>query len=136
MKHWTEKYLGQPWTPEKNCYYWFRRVMEEQFGRKGLPPGEAVSEKEITRLAARGFTEEAVRGCGWERVEDEPREGDAVYLTQGKICNTHIGVVFFRGGKRFVLHARKGAGVVVSDRHGLLLNCFRERGYWRYANPV
>jgi len=136
LNHWTEKYLGQPWTQERNCYYWFRRIMAEEFGHTDLPPVVVAPEDGVTRLAAREFTDEAVRRYGWERVEGLAREGDAAYLTQGKNYNTHIGVVFFINGKQFILHARRGVGVVASDRQGLSLNFLRERGYWRHASAL
>lgn len=110
--------------------------MVDEFGRKELPEVVVAPEENVTRVAAREFTEQAVRGCGWDLVHGEPREGDAAYLTQGKTYNTHIGVVFFRQGRQFILHARKGVGVVASDKHGLAMNCLRERGYWRYASPL
>lgn len=136
MTHWTQKYLGKTWTPEHNCYYWFRQIMAEEFGHNDMPPVVTVQECDAVRAAARGFTEDLFLSRGWIRVEGEPREGDAAYLTQGRIRATHIGVVFFRHGQQFILHARKGLGVVASDRHGLALNFLRERGFWRHASAL
>lgn len=110
--------------------------MVEEFGRKDLPAVLVIPEEKTTRIAAREFTEKAVRDCGWDLVQGAPREGDAAYMTQGKTYTTHIGVVFFNAGRQFILHARKGVGVVASDKHGLAMNCLRERGYWRYASPL
>lgn len=136
-EHWTEKYLGKPWTPEQNCYYWFREIMEREFGHKDMPAVVTVQESEAARVAARGFTDELFTSRGWRRVTDGLlREGDAAYLTQGRTRATHIGVVFFRHGRRLILHARKGIGVVASDQHGLALNFLRERGFWRYAGTL
>lgn len=137
MTHWTEKYLGKPWTPQHNCYFWFRQIMEEEFGHKNLPAVVTVEECNAVKAAARGFTEDLFLSRGWVRVESGfVREGDAAYLTQGRTRATHIGVVFFRHGRQLILHARKGLGVVASDRHGLALNFLRERGYWRHAGSV
>lgn len=137
MTHWSEKYLGKPWTPEKNCYYWFREIMSEEFGHKDMPPVVTVQESDAARVAARGFTEDLFLSRGWVKVNDGfVREGDAAYLTQGRTRATHIGVVFFRHGMQMILHARKGVGVVASDRHGLALNFLRERGYWRHASSL
>ena len=110
--------------------------MAEEFHHDDFPEVAVEDGEDVTRLAARGFTEEAVQRRGWRRVEGSPQEGDAAYLTQGRAYNTHIGVVFFRGGRQFILHARRGVGVVASDKLGLNSNFLNERGYWRHAGSL
>jgi len=134
MSHWTMKYLGQPWTPEQNCYYWFRRVMVEQFGRDGLPPDVAVSERGSARLAMRELTDKAAERYGWTRTES-PCEGDAVMLAEGK-RSSHIGVVVYFKEKLMVIHARKNTGVVMSDAMGLKINNLKITGYWTRENTL
>jgi len=132
MSHWTMKYLGQPWTPEQNCYYWFRKIMVDEFGHDGLPPNVEVSEQGSARLAMRELTDEAVARHGWTPTET-PREGDAVMLAEGKRAS-HIGVVVYLQEKLFVAHAQKGAGVVLSGVLGLKMNNLKITGYWTYEN--
>jgi len=132
MSHWTLKYLGQPWTPERNCYYWFRQIMIEQFGRDGLPPNIVVDEKSSARLAMREFANEAVKQHGWV-LSKTPREGDAVFLAEGK-RSSHIGVATYIKGKFLVVHARKNTGVVVSDVLALKMNNLKITGSWTYEN--
>ena len=134
MTHWAMKYIGEKWTPMHDCYYWFRKIMVDEFGHTELPAVDKPHDESM-RTAARLFTRETANKLGWTRIED-PQEGDAVYLTQGKNCNTHIGVIFFAGGKRMVLHAMKNIGVVASDAQNLKLNSLIERSFWRHANSV
>ena len=132
MSHWVMQYLGQPWTSEWNCYYWFRRSMVEQFGREGLPPGSVVDAVGSVRLAMRELTDEAVMRYGWA-VTEAPCEGDAVLLAEGK-RSSHIGVAVWIRGKLMVVHARKATGVVLSDALALKANNLKVTGYWTYAN--
>lgn len=85
MKHWAERYIGQKCTREQDCYYWFRRIMLEQFGRD-IP----------------------VVGDRFVRV-DVPIEGDAVF-----IGNAHIGIMVSVGEKMMALHAAPMMGVMLS----------------------
>ena len=132
MSHWIMQYLGQPWTPEQNCYYWFRKIMVEQFGRDGLPPNIVVSEQGSARVAMRELTSEAVKSYGWTQIET-PREGDAVLLAEGK-RSSHIGVVVCIKEKLLVIHARKNTGVVLSDARALKSNNLKITGYWSHEN--
>ena len=132
MSHWAMQYLGHPWTPEHNCYYWFRKILVEQFGRDGLPPDVVVDEKGSTRLAMRELTNESIGRCGWIPTENA-REGDAVLLAEGK-RSSHIGVVALIKEKLFVIHARKNTGVVLSDLLALKMNNLKITGFWAYEN--
>ena len=134
MSHWVMKYLGQAWTPEQNCYSWFRKIMVEQFGHDGLPPDVVVGETGLVRLAMREFTDEAAERHGWARTET-PREGDAGLLAEGK-RSSHIGVVVYMRGKLMMLHARKNTGVVLSDALALKMNNLSVTGYWTYENTL
>ena len=132
MSHWTMQYLGQPWTPEQNCYYWFRKIMVERFACDGLPPDVAVSENGSARLAMRELTSDSVKRCGWTQTET-PHEGDAALLAEGK-RSSHIGVVTYIKNKLMVVHARKATGVVVSDALALKVNNLKITGYWTHEN--
>jgi len=132
MSHWAMKYIGQEWTAEHNCYYWFRRIMSEQFGRDGLPPDVVVNEKIAARIAMRELKDDAVLQYGWTRT-DNPVEGDAVLLTEGK-RSSHIGVVTFSKDKMLVIHACRKTGVVLSDSLSLKVNNLRITGCWTYEN--
>jgi len=134
MSHWTMNYLGQSWTPERNCYYWFRKIMAERFGYEGLPLNEVVSVNGSARVAMRQFTDEAAKNQGWIRTET-PREGDAVMLAEGK-RSSHIGVVVWIKEKLMVIHARQNTGVVLSDALALKMNNLRITGYWTNENTL
>jgi len=134
MSHWVMKYLGQPWTLERNCYYWFRKIMVEQFGHDGMPPDVVVSEKGLARLAMREMTPETAERYGWTSI-DAPCEGDAVMLAEGK-RSSHIGVAVYMREKLMVIHARKNTGVVLSDALALRMNNLKITGCWTYENPL
>lgn len=85
MKHWAERYIGQQWTRERDCYYWFRKIMLEQFGRD-IP----------------------VVGDRFVRV-DVPIQGDAVFIGNG-----HIGIMVSVDNKMMVLHAAPTIGVMLT----------------------
>ena len=132
MSHWAMEYLGQPWTPERNCYYWFRRIMVEQFGHDGLPPVAEVNEKGSVRVAMRALTDESVKRYGWIPTE-VASEGGAVFLTEGT-RSSHLGVATYIKGKLLIIHACKNTGVVLSDTLALKVNNLRITGHWAYEN--
>lgn len=95
MSHWSDQYVGQTWTHEQDCYYWFRRISREQFGRN-------------------------VPAIGDDFVPvDVPTEGDAVFIGP-----RHIGIMVSIGGKSMVLHAISGLGVMLSDLAKLTIKGF------------
>lgn len=132
MKHWSEKYLGKPWTPDTDCYYWFRRIQAEQFGRPmPVVPLDHASGTALVKSAARVIAGEVPAVVGW-RPTDAPVEGDAVLMAQ-RTRPHHIGTVLIADGRLHTLHALEGVGVIVSDTQTLRLNGWQITGYWAYA---
>ncbi len=132
MNHWSEKYLGQAWTPQTDCYYWFRRIQAEQFGRTvPVVPLDHASGAGLVRSAARAILSDTATDAGWQPT-DNPAEGDAVFLAQ-RTRPHHIGVAVMVTGALYVLHALEGVGVVVSDTQALRLNGWRIQEIWTYA---
>lgn len=133
MSHWAAKYIGRPWTPECNCYEWFRRITREQFGLElpaiNLPPDH------MTRRAARIMNTGTDDLFGY-RPTDTPAEGDAVFLSGNGRTSHHIGMVIFSGRRMMVLHALDGIGVVASDRPGLRANGLTIKGFWTHENTA
>ncbi|WP_320055755.1 hypothetical protein [Desulfuromonas thiophila] len=133
MSHWALKYIGQPWTPECNCYEWFRRITREQFGRDlppiGLPPDH------LARRAARIMSAAADSLFGYHPTA-HPTEGDAVFLSSNGRTSHHIGMVIFPGRKMQVLHALDGLGVVVSDLPALRANGLSIQGFWTHETTA
>jgi hypothetical protein len=127
MNHWANKYIGKPWMPENDCYWWFREIMKNEFGRD-IPVVCAGYDRSL-QIASRLLTKENAELWGW-RATIDPKEGDAVFLSRSKKFNTHIGTVFFVKGHLMVLHALKGSGVVASDYRGLKANGLFWKGFW------
>ena len=121
---WAMEYIGKPYSTEQDCYYWFRKIQSEQFGREvpHLKVGGA-------RVAVRLMRGEFCDSVGWEKT-DAPKDGDAVFMSQAERRNTHIGVAFHHKGKLMVIHALAGMGVVVSDVQGLRMNNLKISSYW------
>lgn len=133
MKHWSLKYIGQRWTQEKDCYWWFREILKNEFNVE-IPVVCAGYDRSF-QVAAKLLTNKNGRAWGWIPTEN-PKEGDAVFLSRSKKYNTHIGIVFYIKSKLMILHALSEIGVVASDKYGLKINGFYEKGYWTYANKT
>lgn len=128
MTHWANKYIGQAYTLRHDCYYWFCRILREQFNRDVVLSGLscALSLKERTKIMSSG----AWAQFGYSIVE-KPQEGDAVFLGNGRVPH-HIGIVIYVGAKMMILHALEGSGVVASDRFALKTNNLNIMSVWGY----
>lgn len=128
--HWAAQYIGQKWEKEKDCFYWFRTIKKEQFGRD-VPICE-VDHSRLTVSAARILTGDIETAFGYRKT-DTAQEGDAVFLTQRNTPH-HVGMIIFPGKNMQVLHALEGIGVVVSDLLDLKFNGWKIVGYWTDAD--
>lgn len=132
MTHWAEKYIGQPYVKgEKDCYYWFRHIAKEQFGRD-LPPLVAPM-KNQTLYAARMLNGRTGTFHGFQMVA-APTDGDAAFMTTNGQTAHHMGMVVYVDGKMHVLHALEGAGVCADDLRTLRLNNLEIICFWGVAN--
>ncbi len=129
MMHWTLSYLGQPWSVTHDCFYWFRRVQREVFGRD---IDDLRRDGNRLLFSMRAMSDGVAIRFGWRRSV-APVDGDAVYMTQ-KTKPHHIGVAAVIRGKVHVLHAPDGCGVVLSDQASLRLNLWRVTSYWTPAH--
>ena len=128
MTHWASKYTGQKWTEDHDCYYWFCRILAEQFGT--VISHRDIDHHHLVACATRILTGDIEENFGYRKT-DTPKEGDAVFLTQRKHPH-HIGVVIKSGGLQ-IIHALQGSGVIVSDLMDLRVNGWRIAGYWTDA---
>ena len=128
MTHWCAQYIGQPWTEEQDCLWWFRFWAWVHFGVD--VPAAAVRHESLTQSAARLMGEGVTERFGYRRVE-APEEGDAVFLSQRNRPH-HVGMAVIVDGQQMVLHALDGVGVVLSDSHELRLSGWVVTSYWRY----
>lgn len=112
MKHWSEKYIGQPYAINSaDCARLLSRVRTEQFN---LPvPSDIEIERKASRLGRVGQMSDLVNSYG--QKTENPQEGDAVLM----LCRgrpSHIGVYCVIDGEPSVLHAMENAGMVVLHR--------------------
>lgn len=126
MDHWCEQYIGQPWTPECDCFGWFRLWRERHFA--DLVPDVAVNDRHLPHVAMALMTPENGMALGWEQTS-APVEGDAVLLSRGERPH-HIGMVVFIGCQMRVLHALEGGRVTRSTNIDLLVNGWKTKEYW------
>jgi len=126
MIHWCQQYIGQPYSPEKDCFGWFRHWRKEHFGQE-LAPVE-VNQNRRVRHAIEIMQTSIHELFGWRRT-NTPEEGDMVYLARGRNVN-HLGMVVFVSGRFQALHAIEGTGVCLSDNICLLTNGWEKKGYY------
>jgi cell wall-associated NlpC family hydrolase len=100
---WAAAYIGQPWTPERDCWAFFRDVQREAFGRE--VPAIDIDALSLT-ACLRTFKAHPERGR-WLPTDD-PQDGDGVLLARGRLPS-HVGI-WVDGGR--VLHSLEGFGVV------------------------
>ena len=82
----------------------------------------------MTLSAARAMAGNIASKYGWD-ITDEPKDGDAVFLSQ-RARPHHIGTVTFIDGRLHVLHALEGVGIVLSDLQNLKINYWRIAGFY------
>lgn len=113
------------WTRIHNCFYWFRRIQQAEYGRRVTA---RQIPKELLKQPPENLAAELERLYGW-RQTDTPRDGDAAFMSQRKNPH-HIGTVVVLGGQPHILHALEGVGMVLSDRLDLRMNFWKIHGYW------
>ena len=104
--HWTQKYVGTPWTKRNNCAWLVRKVLSEEFGKEILVPGaltrRRLSAEEILDLF-----------CSLGEAVEHPGESDgALMRIQGDTVTAeyHIGICSIWQKKIWVLHSIKNIG--------------------------
>jgi hypothetical protein len=126
MMHWAEKYVGGKWTNEQDCFWWYRHIKKEQFGRD--VPICKIDHSRLVQSAARIMTGDIHDIFGYHKT-DTPTEGDAVFLSQRNQPH-HLGMVILPGARFHIIHALEGVGVIVSDRQDIKINGWSVKGYW------
>lgn len=108
MNHWSEKYLHLPFTAEMDCFYYFRLIQKNEFGRDL----DCLMINSILK-ASKVMTSDEVKSQYGCFPTKNPKEGDAVYLAQ-RIRPHHIGIVA-KTNPLNVIHAIVNFGVVISS---------------------
>lgn len=117
--HWTDKYIGLPYSNDYNCFDHFVHVQKEKFklnvlnGILNLPRFEE-KEKALEYIK----TEKTL--SGWREVDDI-KEGDAV-LFGAKGISFHIGTYIESNKVKGILHNKTKHGVVLTTLQALRNN--------------
>lgn len=126
MTHWAEQYIGQPWSEEKDCWWWFRFIQHKHYGIV-LPAIEIRSL--LVREVLATFHDHPERK-EWHEV-DSPEDGDGVLI--GRSSNPiHVGV--WIGPHRRVLHCEQKTGVVAQSISSLKLHQWSHIQFYRHAS--
>ena len=130
---WVNKYIGQKWTQEHDCSYWFRRIQKEEFGRE-IPViyNQPNSSCGFLRNAMKLVKNKQDYKLGWKETE-KPIDGDAALLAMRTVPH-HIGIVCYINNILHILHATEELGVVISSRLNLKLNNWRIAEFLTYEN--
>jgi hypothetical protein len=121
--------IGEPWTPERNCWW----LVREYFARcRGLA---------LPELADLGA---ALRASRWRRADDAPRADDIV-LMRAPLDARHVGVMLAADARLWVLHcdggplpggARCWGGVVWQPQELLIGAGYRDFEFWRLGDAA
>jgi hypothetical protein len=99
--HWAAHLVGEPWTPERNCWW---LVCEFFRLRCGLAmPHVSVGDLSDHALDNVAAIKRTASSSGWRRIEGEPREDDVLVMTS-PFHRRHVGVVVFADGALRMLH--------------------------------
>lgn len=127
MRHWSEKYLGRPWTPTHDCAAFARDVLREQFGVEvALPSGfdwRRTKPRKVMELAEEFAVRSAVPFDG---------AGALMELRGNRLSlGSHIGVVCMIGGHPWVLHCMERMGSVFHPVPALVRVQLEVRAWYR-----
>ena len=126
--HWTQAYLGEPWSHERDCWAFARQVWAQHFGLD-VPELILPAHDVLSCIAA---AQAAQADTDWIPVrEGEERDGDAALIGRGDREPHHAGVWVDVGGRMRVLHCLRGPGVVSTDRAVLARLGLRVVRSWR-----
>ena len=127
MTHWAEKYLGEPWSQECDCFGWFRIIQDKEFGRHIEDMDRTGCD--LTRFAAHILSSDIPQNhYGWRKT-NEPVDGDAVFLARN-IKPHHIGIVAIIDNNIHVVHAPEYRGIMIADLRSLRLDGWKIDSYW------
>ena len=126
MTHWALPLIGQPWTPERNCWWLVRHVFKEQMGID-LPLVQVGGTDD-----AAASIRAASQASGWRPcAAADPREFDVVTM-QGPL-GKHIGVMVNANGFIGLLHNLEDIGVTFQKLSEVQSIGYRNFEFWRHA---
>ncbi len=105
-QHWTQKYVGLPWTRRNNCAWLVRTVLSEEFGKTIQVPGA------LTRRKLSGDEILDLFSTLGEPV-DRPGESDgALMRIRGDLVTAeyHIGICAIWQNSTWILHSVQNIG--------------------------
>lgn len=111
MTHWTETYIGRPYSDDYNCAHLLVDVQRNVFNRNVNIPIE--SESQVFLLSKQIDDKKKTYLTPIEATEIQ--DGDVVLMkSRGRL--NHIGILAVINGMKFVLHNVKSTGNVTLHR--------------------
>jgi len=128
MEHWSDKYIGLPWTEEQDCFFLVKEVQEKEFGRDifvDIPHFQTHKNPalSIAKLLTNEQFVKKLKTVHWYEV-DKASDGDILFLSQRTVPH-HVGVAAFVGHQMEVLHSLDGIGVLRSTMLSLRANAWK-----------
>ena len=124
MSHWALPLIGQPWTPERNCWWLVRHVFSEQL-RIDLP---LLNVSDADPAAMRAASDVS----GWKHQKDTGAQEWDVLLMQGP-TGRHIGVMITANRRLGLLHNMEETGVIFQTLGEVKSMGYRDFEVWRHA---
>jgi len=129
MSHWTEKWIGLPWSRDWDCAGLVRDVQQDRFGRSlELPVGldwKKMNQKDVIDISR-----------SYAVPISNPEEGDGVLMKiQGRRhdLGSHIGIYCNVDGNGWILHNVERIGVLFTPLGQLKTLCLEATGYYRWT---
>jgi hypothetical protein len=128
----VNKYIGQPWEQRRDCWYWFRKIQADEFGRDVTDAMVNHSSWiAMIKSAADIMAGDIEERFGWREVA-VPKTGDAVFMSL-RAHPHHIGTVIVENGIH-VLHALENAGICYDNRLSLRVQGWKIHNFWTPIN--
>jgi len=105
IMHWAKELIGQPHTPQRNCWWLVRHVFRTQLGIE-MPHVDVEQQDTPENVAA---IKRASEASGW-RPAAMPLQAWDIVLMQGP-TGRHVGVMVEANGRLGLLHNVEGMGV-------------------------
>ena len=127
MGHWSEGYVGIPYSDKFDCGHLVQRVLKEKFDKSINFPSRMTPGYDLHTVLLKKHKDDFA--C---EITD-PQDGDGVLMRSGPMW--HIGVYFRSNNDSWVLHNSKARGGVVVNRIRDLNNSgLKLLGYYEWLN--
>lgn len=126
MAHWTEKYVGRPWSPEYDCAALAIEVLREEYGQNIILP-QKMDWRDMTTPEAMAFAKTIAK------LTFLPQDGDGILMRirgNRRTLGSHIGILV---EDTWCLHNMERIGVVYQPLSALARGNLQMVGFYRWT---